>query len=166
VQTPSPSQPGHENETTLIDFGVASADNGATQMEEGEMFRTAVVTSFAGVLFFAPDPALAADANAETTNAAMHAGLAAKAADLAGVHTHLHHAVNCLVGPAGPGYDGKEMNPCANSGSGAIPDSTNPSTKQALEAALAKANSGIAATDLATAQKDAAATEAMLKSAK
>jgi len=123
------------------------------------------VVAIGSVLFFA-FPALAADAGAEITNAAMHAGLAAQAGDIAGVHTHLHHAVNCLVGPAGPGYDGKELNPCANTGSGAIPDSTNSSTKQALEAALAKANSGIAATDLATAQKDASAAAAMLKSAK
>jgi len=129
------------------------------------MMKSVVAIGSVGVLFFA-FPALAADAGAEITNAAMHAGLAAQAGDIAGVHTHLHHAVNCLVGPAGPGYDGKELNPCANNGSGAIPDSTNSSTKQALEAALAKANSGIAATDLATAQKDASAAAAMLKSAK
>ena len=129
------------------------------------MMKSVVAIGSVGVLFFA-FPALAADAGAEITNAAMHAGLAAQAGDIAGVHTHLHHAVNCLVGPAGPGYDGKELNPCANTGSGAIPDSTNSSTKQALEAALAKANSGIATTDLATAQKDASAAAAMLKSAK
>lgn len=129
------------------------------------MMKSIFVIGSVGVLFFA-FPALAADAGAEITNAAMHAGLAAQAGDVAGVHTHLHHTVNCLVGPAGPGYDGKELNPCANNGSGAIPDSTNASTKQALEAALAKANSGIAATDLATAQKDASAAAAMLKSAK
>lgn len=129
------------------------------------MMKSIFVIGSVGVLFFA-FPALAADAGAEITNAAMHAGLAAQASDVAGVHTHLHHTVNCLVGPAGPGYDGKELNPCANNGSGAIPDSTNASTKQALEAALAKANNGIAATDLATAQKDASAAAAMLKSAK
>ena len=49
---------------------------------------------------------------------------------------------------------------------GAIADATNASTKQALQTALAKANSGIAATDLAAAQKDASAAEASLKSAK
>jgi hypothetical protein len=110
--------------------------------------------------------AAVADASTEVTTAAMHADLAAKSADIAGVHTHLHHAVNCLVGPGGAGFDAKELNPCANSGKGAIPDSTSPSMKQALEAALAKANGGIAATDLAEAQKDASTTEAMLKTAK
>lgn len=115
---------------------------------------------------FLAAPALAADAGAEITNAAMHAGLAAQASDIGTVHTHLHHTVNCLVGPAGTGFDSKELNPCANSGSGAIPDSSNAQTKQALEAALAKANSGLAATDLAAAQKDASDTQAMLKAVK
>ena len=123
-----------------------------------------IIAGFA--LTLAPLPAIAADASAEITNAAMHAGLAVKAGDLAGVHTHLHHAVNCLVGPGGAGFDAKELNPCANSGGGAIPDSSNASTKQALESALAKANSGIAATNLATAQKDASAAATLLKSAK
>ena len=130
------------------------------------MFKTAMITGFAGALLVAPVAAFAGDAGAEITNAGMHAGLAAQAGDIAGVHAHLHHAVNCLVGPGGPGFDAKELNPCANTGGGAIPDSTSASTKQTLEAALAKANSGIAATDMATAQKDAASTAAMLKAAK
>lgn len=125
--------------------------------------KSAVVIGSIGVLLFA-SPAPAGDAKSEITNAAMHAGLAAQASDVAGVHTHLHHAVNCLVGPGGPGFDSKELNPCANTGGGAIPDSSDPATKQALESAVAKANSGIAATDLASAQKDAAATQALLKS--
>jgi len=129
------------------------------------MMKSAAVLTSVGVLLFAP-PAFAGDAGAEITNAAMHAGLAAKASDIAGAHTHLHHAVNCLVGPGGPGFDAKELNPCANTGGGAIPDSANAATKKSLEAALATANSGIAATDLAAAQKDASATEATLKSAK
>ncbi len=114
----------------------------------------------------APLVAYAADASGEITNAATHAGLAASATDVAGVHMHLHHAVNCLVGPNGAGFDAKELNPCANSGNGAIPDSTNAATKQSLQAAVAKASEGIAATDLATAQKDASDTAAMLKAVK
>jgi hypothetical protein len=131
------------------------------------MFNTRYVLNVVtGALMLAPLPALAADANAEITNAAMHAGLAAQASDIAGVHTHLHHAVNCLVGPGGEGFDAKELNPCANTGNGAIPDATNASTKQALQSALTKATRGLAATDLAAAQKDASAAQAMLKSAK
>jgi hypothetical protein len=109
---------------------------------------------------------LAGDEGAEITTAATHAGLAAQAADIEGVHTHLHHTVNCLVGPGGPGFDPSQLNPCANSGKGAIPDAANDSTKQALQAALAQANSGLAANDLPTAQKDAAGTETTLKGIK
>jgi hypothetical protein len=65
-----------------------------------------------------------ADASSETVTAATHAELAAGASDLNGVHMHLHHALNCLVGPGGRGFDPKELNPCAQSGKGAIPDTS------------------------------------------
>ena len=76
-------------------------------------------------------PALAADLGAEITTAATHANLAAQADSINGVHTHLHHVLNCLVGPAGSGFDAKELNPCANSGTGAIPDKADASKAEA-----------------------------------
>ncbi|MEI9990853.1 MAG: hypothetical protein WDM86_12510 [Rhizomicrobium sp.] len=107
-------------------------------------------------LLLAPLPVLAADAAGEIVTAGTHAGLASKASDLAGTQMHLHHALNCLVGPGGPGFDPKNLNPCANSGAGAIPDTTDAAKKTALEAAADTVRAGLAATDLATAQKDAA----------
>jgi len=132
------------------------------------MFKksSAAAVLCAGAASLFPLPVLAADVSAEITNAAMHAGYAAEATDIATVHSHLHHTVNCLVGPSGQGFDAKELNPCANNGTGAIPDSTGASAKQALQAALAKANSGLSATDLATAQQDATAAQASLKAVK
>ena len=130
------------------------------------MFEKKLAVISLAACALAPLGARAADVNGEITNAATHAGLAATATDIAGVHMHLHHTVNCLVGPSGTGYDAKELNPCANSGNGAIPDSTNASAKQSLQAAVAKANTGLAATDLAAAQKDASDTAAMLKTVK
>ncbi|MGH6889160.1 MAG: hypothetical protein ACREHF_08200 [Rhizomicrobium sp.] len=112
---------------------------------------------------FAASPALAVDVGAEITTAAMHANLAARSGNIAGVHMHLHHTVNCLVGPGGAGFDAKELNPCANSGNGAIPDAASPAQKAKLQSVLATANSGLAATDLATAKKDAGDTAAALK---
>ncbi|HVT23507.1 MAG TPA: hypothetical protein VHD95_02685 [Rhizomicrobium sp.] len=103
-----------------------------------------------------------ADAASEVVNAQTHAGLAAAATKIEGVHTHLHHALNCLVGPAGQGFDAKQMNPCAQAGSGAIPDTTDAAKKKKLEAAAAKAREGIAATDFAAAQKAASETASML----
>jgi hypothetical protein len=55
------------------------------------------------------------------------------------------------------------MNPCAQAGKGAIPDTADAKKKAALEAAAAKAREGLADSDLAVAKKAAADTEAMLK---
>jgi hypothetical protein len=107
--------------------------------------------------------AVLADAHSEIVNADEHAGYAAGSADMAGAHAHLHHTVNCLVGPGGNGFDAKEMNPCAQAGKGAIPDTTDATKKSALEAAAAKAREGIASSDLVIAKKDAVDAEAMLK---
>lgn len=131
----------------------------------GKMTGSALAfAAAAGVTLF-PLQALA-DWHSETVNAATHAGLAAQAADLNGVHTHLHHTLNCLVGPKGTGFDAKEMNPCAQAGNGAIPDAADAAHKTALEAAANTARAGIAAGDLATAKKAAADTETALKGIK
>jgi hypothetical protein len=111
-------------------------------------------------------PLALADASSEMVTAATHASLAASASDLAGTHTHLHHAVNCLVGPGGNGFDANELNPCAQSGNGAIPDTTDPTKKASLEKAADKARAGIAASDFKTAQGDASAVATILKPAK
>jgi hypothetical protein len=108
----------------------------------------------------------AADLGSEINNAATHAGLAAQAANINGVHTHLHHALNCLVGPQGDGFDTKAMNPCAQSGGGAIPDETNASKKAQLVAAKGDLTKGIAETDLAAAKADATAAQTAIIAAK
>lgn len=107
-----------------------------------------------------PGAALA-DGHSEIVNAEQHAGFAAGAADIASAHAHLHHTLNCLVGPGGQGFDAKEMNPCAQAGNGAIPD--NAAKASALNAAAAKAREGLAASDLAAAKKAAGDAEGMLK---
>jgi len=107
--------------------------------------------------------ALAADAAKEAATSEMHAGLAAKAATIEQVHTHLHHAVNCLVGPKGQGFDAKEANPCQSLGDGAIPDTTDAATKAKLNSALARAQAGLKSDDLSAAQRAAADAQAALK---
>ena len=112
----------------------------------------------AGAAAFIASPALA-DLPAELSVGQTHAGMAATQADVAMVHTHLQHALNCLVGPTGAGFDAGKGNPCAKAfGNGAIADATSPAQKTKLEAAAASAKEGIASADLATAQKDAQAT--------
>jgi hypothetical protein len=63
-----------------------------------------------------------ADIAAELATAQTHAGLAAKAPAIDGIHMHMHHALNCLEGPNGADFDKTNMNPCAAQGNGAIPD--------------------------------------------
>jgi len=124
------------------------------------------VAAVTATALLSPLPLLAADAAGEIVTAATHADLASKASDLAGTQTHLHHTLNCLVGPAGQGFDPKNLNPCANTGGGAIPDTTDPTKKAALESAANLARSGIAASDKATAQKAAVATGNALRAIK
>jgi hypothetical protein len=104
-----------------------------------------------------------ADMHGELVTATTHADLAGQAANIDGVHMHLHHALNCLVGANGAGYDAAQMNPCANAGNGVIPDTTDAAKKKALQSAAKKAEAGIAETDLAKAKADATATAAALK---
>jgi len=110
--------------------------------------------------------AFAADAKGEITIAAQHASLAAQAGDLGGVRMHLHHTLNCLEGPGGADFSKKDMNPCQNAGSGAIPDTSNPTTAAALQSAVSQAVSGLSASDLKTARGDASATAATLQAIK
>ena len=115
----------------------------------------AAIAAFAGVLAV---PALADEA-AEVTTAAQHAGMAAGSADIKMVHMHLHHVVNCLVGPSGEGFDKDAGNPCDGKGNGALADGGD---KEKLNAVLAKAWDGIKSDDLAAAKKDATDAQAML----
>ena len=124
------------------------------------------IACLAAASLFLSASAFAADLGSEITNAQTHAGLAAKAANLDGVHMHLHHALNCVVGPAGEGFDAKQMNPCAQSGNGAIPDSMDAAKKAKLETAKTQLMQGIAATDLKAAQADATTAETTIASAK
>ena len=110
-------------------------------------------------------PAALADAHSEIAEAAAHAGYAAAAADIAGVHHHLHHALNCVVGPNGEGFDAKEMNPCANAGNGAIPDTSDAAKQKSLQAAADELTAGLAETDQTKAAASAAKAAKMLKAA-
>ncbi|HEY5049224.1 MAG TPA: hypothetical protein VII49_14505 [Rhizomicrobium sp.] len=128
--------------------------------------RSIHLAAVTAALALAPCTARAADLGAEVANARMHAGLAAQGSSIAAVHSHLHHTINCLVGPNGTGFDAKELNPCASDGNGAIPDETDAAKKKALEEADNKAAAGLASSDLAPAQQDASAVVTMLANVK
>jgi len=119
-----------------------------------------------GVLVAGATLVYAANSAREAAVAARHAVLASKAANLKVVHTHLHHVVNCLVGPKGEGFDSGAANPCAALGNGAIPDATDAAMKATLMKALETANAGLGSNDLQAAQKDASETAAILEEVK
>jgi hypothetical protein len=116
--------------------------------------------AIAALIGFASTPVFA-DEGAEVATAAQHAGMAAGSADIKMVHMHLHHVVNCIVGPSGDGFDKGAGNPCDGKGNGALMD--NPGDKKAsIEDALAKAKAGIANDDVAASKKFAADAQAAL----
>ena len=109
--------------------------------------------------------AVYADIAAEIATAQTHAGLAAKAPAIDGVHMHMHHALNCLEGPNGADFDKTNMNPCASQGAGAIPDAS-PAQKAKLTAAVATLKDGLASNDKDAAAKDATDAAAAIGGAK
>lgn len=129
------------------------------------IFRFRINASAAAVLlapiFMTPGAALADGPQAKAT-AAQHAGLAAGGADLPGVRRHLHHALNCLVGPEGQGFDASQGNPCASAGA-AIPQTADATAKATLEKAAGELRKAISSEDLAVAKKAATDIQASLK---
>jgi hypothetical protein len=131
-------------------------------MKETPMKKIALFAACAALI---ATPVLA-DTAAELSIAQNHAGMGAKATDIKMVQMHLHHAVNCLVGPGGKGYDPGNANPCGKAGTGAIPDSSDAALKAKLQSIADSAGPGLTTTDLATAQKTAQATADAIGAAK
>jgi hypothetical protein len=120
----------------------------------------------AGASFLIAGSALAAvSLPAEIANARTHANNAANAPTIEAVHTHMHHAINCLAGAKGEGYDASQMNPCANAGNGAITDQTDTAKKAKLESAKATLMKGLGENDLKAAQAEATSAVADISSA-
>jgi hypothetical protein len=64
----------------------------------------------------------AGDPSAELSTAVTHAGFAAKYETMKEITLHLHHALNCLVGPQDKLFDPAAGNPCQGQGDGYLPD--------------------------------------------
>jgi hypothetical protein len=124
-----------------------------------------MILGVTGVALLAALPARAEDLAKEMATAATHAGLAAGSKEMKAVRMHLHHTINCLVGPGGAGFDANEANPCKGQGGGVIPDTRDGAKLAMLRQALAKANSGLAAADMTAAQQDARAAQTLIKHA-
>ncbi|RMD86911.1 MAG: hypothetical protein D6807_08840 [Alphaproteobacteria bacterium] len=122
------------------------------------------VSVFSAILFIQfPASAHGGDAASEAATAAQHANLAAQADSLDGVHAHLQHAINCLVGPDGEEFDAEQINPCDGMGDGAIADAADDEMAERLEEALEHALEGLDADDLDAARAHAKAAADLLK---
>lgn len=96
----------------------------------------------------------------EIAVAKIHATVASKIDALPGVQLHLHHVVNCLVGPHGAEYSAKaeavSANHCDDLGNGAIADAkAEPQVRHLAQTALQQALAGIKATSLPVAHREA-----------
>lgn len=120
------------------------------------MKMTSLATCAGALLLVTGSAFAAVSLTAEISNARTHANNAANAPTIDAVHMHMHHALNCLVGPKGEGFDAAQMNPCANAGNGAIPDQTDAAKKTKLESAKATLMKGLTVTDVKAAQAEAA----------
>jgi hypothetical protein len=124
------------------------------------------ILALAGTGLFAigvPPASADTDVNKEVSTAAQHAEFAASAKDMKTTQMHLHHVVNCLVGPQGQGFDISFGNPCSGQGSGAIPDTADATKKASLQQALQQTLDGLKQSDMAAAQKNATAAQGLLK---
>ena len=103
----------------------------------------------------------AADGASAAAKAAQHAGLAASQGDIGAVQRHLHHALNCLVGPGGEGFDESAGNPCAQDG-GAIPQTSDAAMKEKLQKIAMQVTAAIGNSNMDAAKKSAMEAQEML----
>lgn len=110
--------------------------------------------------------ARAAEVSKEIATARQHAEYAADSSTIEMLHAHLHHTINCLVGPGGDAFDPEALNPCAVLGGGAIPDASAESGQvKKLRSALDLAEAGLKTDELEKGQSLAARTAAELAKA-
>lgn len=126
-----------------------------------------LVVGFAAVLacaFALPAFAQTHSAKKEIATAHAHALMAEHASSVKMAHTHLHHVINCLVGPNGAAFDSAAGDPCKGQGSGALADSKGDHALHGkLKKALSDAQAGLKSDSLTKVHKDAAKAAAALK---
>jgi hypothetical protein len=128
--------------------------------------KSVVMLGALSLSLFAGVALAAGGAQKEIETAIKHAQLATKMSTVEQTHLHLHHVVNCLVGPNGKGFDAKAGDPCKGQGNGAINDAKAGSDQQKLlEDALVVANIGLENTRPAPAIGSARAVNVLLEEA-
>jgi len=104
-------------------------------------------------------------ASQQVKTAAEHADFASKSTKVQKVHVHLHHVINCLVGPGGKGFDKHAANPCKGQGNGALNEKNlSMKEKTSIEQALALARVGVKINNETAARDTARAVHELLSS--
>jgi len=106
----------------------------------------------------------AQSAQNEISTAHAHALMAQNATSVAMAHTHLHHVINCLVGPGCNGFDASAGDPCKGKGAMAA-SSADHALHAKLQSALGDAQAGLKSESLAAVQQDAGKAAAGLQDA-
>lgn len=128
------------------------------------VFTLLAIAVFGSLLSFSVFAA--GNSSKEISTALMHAHFSAASTSLDMAHTHLHHVLNCVVGPKGKAFDAKAMDPCKGMGNGALPDAgMNRAVRRDLMKAVRSAERGLKTTSLSAAHKAADQTAAALKAA-
>ncbi|MGH8283254.1 MAG: hypothetical protein ACRESE_05355 [Gammaproteobacteria bacterium] len=118
--------------------------------------RTLSLTVGVAILLAATLGFAANNSSQEISTAAVHAHLAASAPNVATVHLHLHHVINCLVGTKGKLFDADAGNPCKGMGDGALNDLGNaPAEHKELRRVLVMSERALRTEQLAAAREDA-----------
>ena len=108
------------------------------------MIRLSILALLSAAALAATPAFAAGDAGKQISTAIEHSGFASKVKSTDKVHLHLHHVVNCLVGPHGKGFYPAAGNPCQGEGNGALNDlSGQPKVKAELDKALREADLGL-----------------------
>ncbi|MGA9852680.1 MAG: hypothetical protein WBR15_07090 [Gammaproteobacteria bacterium] len=108
----------------------------------------------------------AGNADQEISTATTHAKMGTAAGDMPTAIMHLHHVINCLVGPNSKSFDAKVGDPCQGMGDGALNDIGHaPAAHIKLERALTMAERALHANSLDAARQDAARIAEVLEAA-
>lgn len=119
-------------------------------------FMAAAIAAGAPAAGTAMAASTAPNANTEIATALAHAQMALASKELAEARHHLHHVINCLVGPKGRDFDASEENPCKGMGNGAMNDVDSKSTQyKKLDEALDEAKEGLGKSSLRNTQNEA-----------
>jgi hypothetical protein len=91
-------------------------------MRTGRTVLCAFTLAALGAFGVRPAPGAMMGPGDEIKTAITHAGFAEKYDTMKEVSLHLHHVLNCLVGPADKMYDKTAGDPCQGQGKGILPD--------------------------------------------